>query len=239
MGKGALRTVKTILVVDDDREINELVHMSLSREGYRVVSAYHGMDVLPLVAEHNPDLIVLDVLLPGMDGFEICRELRRTSDIPILFASCKNEDIDKVLGLGLGGDDYIAKPFSPVELVARVKAHLRRSALRSKDVDDQSAILKYPGLTIDPITHTVLVEESAVALSAKEFKLLFQLAKNPNRIYKNDQLFSLLWDEQLIGDPHTVMVHVYNLRKKIESNPAKPRYILTIRGVGYKFNHAP
>ncbi|MBP1989993.1 response regulator transcription factor [Paenibacillus eucommiae] len=227
---------KTILVVDDDADINELLNISLTREGYHVVSAYRGADAIPLVIQHQPDLIILDVLLPDIDGFEICRELRKTSTIPILFLSCKDEEIDKVLGLGFGGDDYMAKPFSPIELVARVKAHMRRNYLLRKDIKEDDSILNFPGLSIDRSTHRVLVDGQQVSLSAKEFKLLFHLAQNPNRVYKNDQLFSLLWDEHFLGDPHTVMVHIYNLRKKIELNPAKPKYVMTIRGVGYKFN---
>ncbi|MDF2667878.1 MAG: response regulator transcription factor [Paenibacillus sp.] len=226
---------KTILVVDDDPDINELLKLSLSREGYNIIPAFRGSDAIVSMEKFNPDLIILDVLLPDMDGFELCRVLRKTSNVPILFLSCKDDDSDKVLGLGLGGDDYISKPFSPIELVARVKAHMRRNySLNDKEKD--STELKFPGLTIDRSTHRVMVDGQHVALSAKEFKLLFHLAQNPNRVYKNDQLFSLLWDEHFLGDPHTVMVHIYNLRKKIEINPAKPKYIMTLRGVGYKFN---
>lgn len=226
---------KTILVVDDDAEINELIALSLKTEGFRVLSSYDGHDALRMAHEHSPDLVILDVLLPGADGFHVCSELRKTSQVPILFLSCKDEDVDKVLGLGLGGDDYISKPFSPIELIARVKAHLRRNELlRAMPGTDQT--LRYGSLVIDPATHQVTVDGKPVKLSAKEFKLLFHLAKNPNRVYKNEQLFAMLWDDTYVGDTHTVMVHIYNLRKKIEKNPAEPRYILTIRGVGYKFN---
>lgn len=227
---------KTILVVDDDREINELLTMSLTREGYQVLSAYYGNEALALARQHTPDLVLLDVLLPDMDGFQVCSELRKSSNAPILFVSCKDEDIDKVLGLGLGGDDFISKPFSPIELVARVKAHMRRSYFLPKAEAEADQKLVFDRLLIDPATHRVLVDGKPIALSAKEFKLLFHLAKNPNRVYKNEQLFSLLWDDVHMGDTHTVMVHIYNLRKKLEENPAKPHYIRTIRGVGYKFN---
>lgn len=230
---------KTILVVDDDNEINELLTMALKREGFNVVSAFHGNEALALAGEHSPDLVILDVLLPGLDGFQICSELRKTSNVPILFVSCKDEDIDKVLGLGLGGDDFISKPFSPIELIARVKAHIRRNYLLHKNGVEADQTLRYDRLIIEPATHRVLVDNKPVALSAKEFKLLFHLAKNPNRVYKNEQLFTLLWDDVHMGDTHTVMVHIYNLRKKLEKNPAKPHYIHTIRGVGYKFNDKP
>lgn len=227
---------KTILVVDDDQEINELIAMSLKREGYRVISAFDGKSSLELAKTNSPDLVILDVLLPGMDGFEICSELRKTSNVPIMFVSCKDEDIDKVLGLRLGGDDFISKPFSPIELIARVKAHIRRNSMLQQKTVEQDQVLRYDNLVIDPNTHQVLVNNKPVELSAKEFKLLFHLAKNPNRVYKNEQLFAMLWDDVHIGDTHTVMVHIYNLRKKIEENPAKPKFIQTIRGVGYKFN---
>ncbi|SEL62229.1 response regulator transcription factor [Paenibacillus sp. OK003] len=226
----------TILIVDDDHEINELLTMSLKREGFQTVSAYTGVEALRAAQEHSPDLVLLDVLLPGMDGFQICSEIRKTSNVPILFVSCKDEATDKVIGLGLGGDDFISKPFSPIELIARVKAHIRRNNMPQKQEEQMDETLVFDQLLIDPATHRVLVGDKPIALSAKEFKLLFHLAKNPNRVYKNEQLFSLLWDDVHMGDTHTVMVHIYNLRKKLEKNPAKPQYIRTIRGVGYKFN---
>jgi DNA-binding response OmpR family regulator len=231
--------VQTILIVDDDYEINELISLSLKREGYQVISAYDGHEALSMAKQHSPDLVILDVLLPGMDGFEICSELRKMSTVPILFVSCKDEDIDKVLGLRLGGDDFITKPFSPIELIARVKAHMRRSYQFQKRETERDQILRYENLVINPVTHQVLVNDKPVELSPKEFKLLYHLAKNPNRVYKNEQLFSILWDEDHMGDTHTVMVHIYNLRKKLEENPAKPKFIQTIRGVGYKFNANP
>lgn len=229
-------SAQTILIVDDDKEINELISISLKREGYHVISAYDGHEALSLAKEHSPDLVILDVLLPKLDGFEVCSELRKISTVPILFVSCKDEDIDKVLGLRLGGDDFISKPFSVIELVARVKAHMRRNYQFQKRDLERDKVLKYENLVIDPNTHQVTVNGKHVELSPKEFKLLYHLAKNPNRVYKNEQLFTMLWDEDYVGDTHTVMVHIYNLRKKIEDNPAKPKYIQTIRGVGYKFN---
>lgn len=229
----------TILIIDDDQEINELLAMSLEREGFHTLSVYNGREAMETMQRHSPDLVLLDVLLPGSDGFQICSEIRKTSNVPILFVSCKDEDIDKVLGLGLGGDDFISKPFSPIELIARVKAHIRRSRLLQQNEEETNKTLVFDNLMIDPGSHLVLVDNKPVSLSAKEFKLLFHLAKNPNRVYKNEQLFSLLWDDVHMGDTHTVMVHIYNLRKKIEKNPAKPHYVRTIRGVGYTFNDKP
>jgi DNA-binding response OmpR family regulator len=225
-----------ILVADDDPEINELICLYLQKEGFKVISVDNGTAVFDKVREHQPKLIILDILMPGQDGMEVCRELRKTTTNPILFVSCKDDDIDKIVALGVGGDDYITKPFSPGELIARVKAHLRRNTMIENNKPEENPALEYPGLSIVPATHTVIVNGRQVALSAKEFKILFQLAQNPNRVFKNEQLFNMIWDADSIGDTRTVMVHISNLRKKIEEDPANPRYILTLRGVGYKFN---
>lgn len=224
-----------ILVVDDESEIVELIRLYLEREGYQVISASNGNQVFDLVQQHRPDLIILDILLPGIDGIEVCRQLRKTNNTPILFISCKSEDIDIILGLSMGGDDYITKPFSPSQLVARVKAHLRRNSLIDRQKEDPQRLL-YPGLEIDLVSHIVKVSGRPISLSAKEFDLLSLLAKTPNRVYKIEQLFEMVWSLDSLGDPRTLIVHISNLRKKIEPNPAEPRYIITVRGVGYKFN---
>jgi DNA-binding response OmpR family regulator len=224
-----------ILVVDDDPDIVELISLHLLKEGYELISADNGQQVFDLVLLHKPDLIILDILLPGMDGIEVCRQLRKNYNTPILFISCKSDDIDIILGLSMGGDDYITKPFSPGQLVARVKAHLRRYSLFSQTREDPQ-ILKFPGLEIDLISHIVQVGGKHISLSAKEFDLLTLLAKTPNRVYKLEHLFELIWSLDSLGDPRTLIVHISNLRKKIEPNPAEPRYIITVRGVGYKFN---
>ncbi|MCY9665320.1 response regulator transcription factor [Paenibacillus alginolyticus] len=226
---------ETILVVDDEQEIVQLIQLYLAREGYKVISANNGQDVFEIVKEHKPDLIILDILLPGLDGIEVCRQLRKTSNTPILFISCKSEDIDIILGLSMGGDDYMTKPFSPSQLVARVKAHLRRNSIREQHQDDPQ-LVKFPGLEIDLVSHIVRVNGQTISLSAKEFDLLSLMAKTPNRVYKIEHLFELIWSLDSMGDPRTLIVHISNLRKKIESNPAEPRYIITVRGVGYKFN---
>jgi DNA-binding response OmpR family regulator len=224
-----------ILVVDDEPEIVELISLYLLREGYEVIRANNGLQVFELVQQHRPDLIILDILLPGLDGIEVCRQLRKTYNHPIIFISCKKEDIDVILGLSMGGDDYITKPFSPSQLVARVKAQLRRYVITEQQREDPQ-ILKFPGLEIDMISHYVKVSGKPVSLSAKEFDLLSLLAKTPNRVYKIEQLFELIWSLESHGDPRTLIVHISNLRKKIEANPAEPRYIITVRAVGYKFN---
>jgi DNA-binding response OmpR family regulator len=224
-----------VLIVDDELEIVELISLYLVRDGYEVISANNGQQVFDVVLQHKPDLIILDILLPGMDGIEVCRQLRKTHNTPILFISCKSEDIDIILGLSMGGDDYITKPFSPSQLVARVKAHLRRNSLIEQNKEDPQRLL-YPGLEIDLISHIVMVGGQPISLSAKEFDLLTLLAKTPNRVYKIEHLFELVWSLDSLGDPRTLIVHISNLRKKIEPNPTEPRYIITVRGVGYKFN---
>jgi len=224
-----------ILVVDDEPEIIELLTLYLVRDGYEVISTGNGRQVFDLVSEHKPDLILLDILLPGLDGIEVCRQLRKTHNTPILFISCKSEDIDIILGLSIGGDDYITKPFSPSQLVARVKAHLRRNLLLDQQKDEPQQ-LRFPGLIIDLISHNVKVNGRPISLSSKEFDLLSIMAKTPNRVYKIEHLFELVWSLNSLGDPRTLIVHISNLRKKIEPNPAEPRYIITVRGVGYKFN---
>ncbi|WNR44962.1 response regulator transcription factor [Paenibacillus roseipurpureus] len=226
---------ETILIVDDEQEIVQLIQLYLIREGYHVLSVNNGHDVFPVVREHRPDLIILDILLPGLDGIEVCRQLRKTSNTPILFISCKSEDIDIILGLSMGGDDYMTKPFSPSQLVARVKALLRRNAIRDHYIDDQQ-LVRFPGLEINLASHVVRAGGQTISLSAKEFELLSLMAKTPNRVYKIEELFELIWSLDSMGDPRTLIVHISNLRKKIEVNPAEPRYIITVRGVGYKFN---
>lgn len=225
-----------ILVVDDEAEISQLITLYLAKNGFQVITAESGQKALELANNQRPDLIILDVVLPGLDGIEVCQELRRSSNLPILFLSCKCEDTDKIMGLTVGGDDYITKPFSPGELVARVKAHLRRSRLLGETKTQEKSILTYPGLVIDLTSHVVLVSNSPVILSAKEFQLLSLMAQNPNMVFSIEQLYQSLWNSHSFGDARTVMVHISNLRKKIESDPSNPKYIHTIRGAGYKFS---
>lgn len=224
-----------ILIVDDEMEIRDLICRYLVKENYRVISADCGAAALDMVNEHQPNLIILDILLPDHDGIEICSRLRPQTSAPILFLSCKDADLDKILGLSVGGDDYITKPFSPGELVARVKAHLRRA--NHIEVEERpKKLLRFPGLEIDFDSYAVRVGNEYITLPAKEFELLAVMAQNPNRLYRTEQLYNLIWKENSIGDTRTVMVHISNLRKKIEKDPANPDYILTVRGIGYKFN---
>ncbi|MDF2724355.1 MAG: response regulator transcription factor [Paenibacillus sp.] len=224
-----------VLIVDDENEIGELICLYLAKEGYQTLTVFDGYSALDMVEKHKPELIILDIQLPGLDGFEVCLELRKKTKAPILFLSCKGEDVDKILALGVGGDDYITKPFSPGELVARVKAHLRRSRMLFEPVAAE-VDLRYGDLMIDPKSFTVTLRGESISLSAKEYQLLLLLAKNPDRVFSLDQLFTQIWESPSIGDPRTVIVHISNVRKKIEDDPSHPTYILTIRGGGYKFN---
>lgn len=227
-----------IMVVDNEMEIIQLMKLYLSREGYDVVWTTDSTKAAALAQDERPDLILLDVVMPGLSGIELCGKIREQSDVPILFVSCKGQEMDKVLGLSIGGDDYITKPFSPTELVARVKAHLRRRNLSNASGNisnmDRNA-LSVGDLEVDLSAHTVTVEGNPVHLTAKEFELLVLLCKYPNRVFTGRQIFDSLWDTYGIDDDvRTVMVHISNLRKKIEPNPEKPQYIHTVRGVGYK-----
>jgi DNA-binding response OmpR family regulator len=230
---------KKILVVDDEPEITELIGLYLSREGFDIHTADDGTDALKLAADLRPDLMILDIQLKEMDGIEICRKIREQSNVPILFVSCKDDDTDIIHGLEAGGDDYITKPFSPRQLVARVQAHLRRQHLHTAGGTlDQgtTSLLSFEGLTINLDAHTVHVGNRLVPISAKEFDLLSHLARHPNKAFHLDDLYKLIWGADSVGDTRTLMVHISNLRKKIEANPANPEFILTVRGFGYKFN---
>lgn len=229
-----------ILVVDDDQDIREVLQLYLKKEGYNVVMAENGDIALTLIEEHEIDLVLLDVMMPGLDGFETCQSIRKKTNIPIMFLSAKEDDIDKILGLRIGGDDYITKPFSPGVLMAKIKAQLRRdrqSRFESRDEQHlkENPILQFPNLTIDMNSCVVKRKEVDVSLPAKEYQLLCVFAKNAGRVFSVEQLFQLIWGEDSLGDNRTVMVHISNLRKKIESDPAKPVFIQTVRGIGYKF----
>ncbi|OUM99470.1 MAG: DNA-binding response regulator [Paenibacillaceae bacterium ZCTH02-B3] len=228
-----MTTAKKVLIIDDDQDIGRLVGMYLRNEGYEVEYTPRGDEAVPLAKQMSPDLIILDVMLPGYDGVEICRDLRRFTDVPILFLSGKKDETDIVVGLMAGGDDYITKPFRPRELVARVKVQFRR---RQVVAPAGAHELQYPDLSIDLLSRTVMVRGERVVLSAKEFDLLALMAKNPNRVYQVEELFELVWGEHSLGDTRTLIVHISNLRKKIETDPTRPQFIVTVRGVGYRFN---
>lgn len=227
-----------IMIVDNEMEIIQLLRLYLTKEGFNVIWTTDSNSALSLAKEENPDLILLDIVMPGLSGFEVCNKIREHFDIPILFISCKGDDTDKILGLSLGGDDYITKPFSPSEVIARVKAHLRRSRINAPVENNERSTRKisFGEFTIDPDSHSVNIKNDEIHLTVKEFELLMLLCQSPNRVFTSKQIFDQVWNSYgLEEDYRTVMVHISNLRKKIEEDPEHPKYILTVRGVGYKF----
>ncbi len=227
-----------ILLIDDEMDIIELIKQYLIKEEFTIDTATNAKDGMKAIQSFEPDLIILDVMMPDIDGIELCLDIRKITNVPILFLSCKAEEMDKVMALSAGGDDYITKPFQPGELIARVKAHLRRNRLLVNNSELEGNI-QYGGLKLNMDTREVCVNESMVNLSNKEFEILALLIRNPKRIYSMEQLFQMVWKmDSLDGDARTIMVYISNLRKKIEQNPSDPKYIINVRGVGYKFNHA-
>lgn len=226
---------ETILIVDDDADIREIITIYLEKEGYRLVSASDGNQALELAFLINPDLIILDMMLPGLDGIEICQELRKKLTAPIIFLSCKSTPSDKSIGLIAGGDDYMSKPFDSMELLARVKAHLRRNRMLESLSHINNTVICYPGLRIDLDSYLVMSNDQLVSLSPREFQLLALLAQNPGIVFSTEQLFQTIWGSESLGDFRTLMVHISNIRKKIEPDQKLPTYIKTIKGVGYKF----
>ena len=232
---------RNILVVDDELTIREVVRRYLELEGFAVTEAETGPQALSILQDSQPDLIVLDIMLPGVDGFSITRRLRSTSehnplrtegDIPIILLTARSNEVDRVAGLELGADDYVIKPFSPRELVARVKVILRRTIVQEVESENP---LEYGGLSLDPRSRSVNVDGKGVSLTAKEFDLLWFLLRHPRQVFTRQQLLERVWGYEFDGYESTVTVHVRRLREKLESNPSKPNYVQTVWGVGYKF----
>ncbi len=224
-----------ILIVEDEEAIADLEKDYLELSGFEVEIASDGTSGLQKALEEEFQLVILDLMLPGVDGFEICRQIREKKNIPIIMVSAKKDDIDKIRGLGLGADDYMTKPFSPSELVARVKAHLNRyERLVSSNVKENS-IVEIRGIKIDKTARRVWVNGEEKNFTSREFDLLTFLAENPNHVFTKDELFRKIWDMDSVGDIATVTVHIKKIREKIEVNSAKPQYIETIWGVGYRF----
>ena len=223
----------TVLVVDDEPSIGEVVSIYLQRAGYQVIVARDGQAALEALERQPPDLVVLDLMLPKVDGLEIARRLRAQGDTPIIMLTAKREESDRITGLETGADDYVVKPFSPQELVSRVKAVLRRT--RGSVPGSAEHALEFVGLRIDPKTHLVQVQGKEESLTVKEFDLLWLLARHPRQVFSREQLLDLVWGMTDYVDPSTVTVHVRRLREKIEPDPSNPRHIQTVWGVGYKF----
>ena len=224
---------KKILVVDDEKRIVEIVKAYLEKDGYRVIAAYDGSSALDSARRYSPDLIVLDLMLPEVSGWDVCRELRRKSDVPIIMLTARRDEVDRIAGLEMGADDYVVKPFSPQELVSRVRAVLRRT--RGRPFGAEAAPLEFEDLLIDPGTRIVTVRGEEMQLTAKEFDLLLFLASNARHVFNRDQILDRVWGLAAYIDSGTVTVHIRRLREKIEIDPSNPRHILTVWGVGYKF----
>jgi len=228
-----------ILIVDDEENIVALVTHYLSREGFETRAAYDGPAGLAAFRATTPSLLILDLMLPGLPGTELCREVRRTSDVPILMLTARDDIVDKVVGFELGADDYLPKPFLPQELVARVKALYRRAACGTAPATDETAALRFATLTVDPSRREVLTHGHAVELRPKEFDLLLMLARHPGQVFSREQLLSKVWGYDFEGQSRTVDVHVQHVREKIEAAGGSPGLIATVWGVGYKFEDVP
>ncbi len=220
-----------VLVVDDEKTLVKALSFNLEKEGFRVEQAYDGEEALQKVFELKPDIVVLDLMLPKVEGFEVCRQIRKKLEVPIIMLTARSEDIDKVLGLELGADDYLTKPFNSRELVARIKAILRRSTVRDEEA---KKIIQIGNLQVDLLQHRARVGDQDISLTSKEFALLSFLASNAGNVYSREQLLEQVWGYDYYGDVRTVDVHIRHLREKLERDPANPELIITVWGTGYK-----
>ena len=223
--------MKKILIVDDEVDIANSIQYVLTQEGFSTMLAHDGLRAMDVIEKDRPDLVILDLMMPGIDGYEVCRRVRSVDKkTPILMLTARTSEIDTVVGLELGANDYVAKPVRLRELVARVKAHLREAP----ELQPEPAGIKLGDLYIDTDSRTVKVKDEEIELTFKEFELLLAMAKQPNRVFSRDQLFSQVWGSDFLGESRTVDVHIRYLREKLESNPSQPKHILTVRGVGYR-----
>lgn len=224
----------TILMVDDEAEIIKLMDIYLKNEGYTLLSASNGVEALDILRKHHVDLIILDVMMPQMDGIQACMKIREENNIPIIMLSAKSQEIDKIAGLSIGADDYVTKPFSPLELIARIKSQLRRfNQLNTSPVHDENEI-RIDDLVINAASHRVTVAGEEVKLTPREFSLLHMLAVNRGLVLSMDKIYTEVWNEPFMESKNTVMVHIRKLREKIEKDPQQPIYIKTVWGIGYK-----
>ncbi len=222
-----------IMLVDDEPDILDLLEKALNIEGfYNIIKIDNGISAVITCKEIQPDIIILDVMLPDIDGYEVCKQIREFSHCPVLFLSSKNDELDKILGLAVGGDDYVTKPFSPKEMVYRVKAGLRRAEYRQVPIRDFS--IKIGELMIDTDGCRVMKNNKEIGLTAREFEILRYLAENLGRVISRERLYEIVWGEDSFGCDNTIMVHIRHLREKLEENPATPQYIITMKGLGYK-----
>ncbi|MEW8955644.1 response regulator transcription factor [Clostridium sp.] len=221
-----------ILIAEDEQDLRDLVKLHLSKEGFNVLSASNGAEALELFKANHIDLAILDVMMPYMDGFQVLKYIREVSEIPVIFVTARGEDTDKILGLGLGADDYVVKPFSPIELMARVQAQLRRYYKYTNGKTNTEIAIG--DLVLHKDSCTIYKNNDALELNAKEYRIMELLMDNPGKVYTKKQLYENVWQDTYYGDDNTIMVHISHLRDKIEENPRSPKYLKTIRGIGYK-----
>ena len=232
--------MNTILICDDDKDIVSALDIYLTSEGFRTVKAYDGLECLRLAESEPVDLILLDVMMPGLDGIRTTAKLRESCNVPIILLTAKSEDSDKILGLNIGADDYITKPFNPIEVIARVKSQLRRyTSLGGKSGGvENTKLLTNGGIALDDSAKSVTVDGDQVSLTPLEYNILLLLLKNPGRVFSTSQIYELVWNDPSLGSENTVAVHIRHLREKIEIDPADPRYIKVVWGLGYKMEKA-
>ena len=224
-----------ILVCDDDKEIVDAIDIYLSQEGYHILKAYDGLQAIEIMKKEEVHLILLDIMMPNLDGIRATRKIRETSSVPIIMLSAKSEDVDKILGLNIGADDYITKPFNPLELIARVKSQLRRyTKLGNLATEEKEAVYVCGGLVVNDDLKTVTVDGEPVKLTPIEYNILVLLIKNQGKVFSIEQIYENIWNEEAIGADNTVTVHIRHIREKIEINPREPRYLKVVWGIGYK-----
>lgn len=224
-----------ILVCDDDKEIVDAIDIYLSQEGYHILKAYDGLQAIEIMKKEEVHLILLDIMMPNLDGIRATRKIQETSSVPIIMLSAKSEDVDKILGLNIGADDYITKPFNPLELIARVKSQLRRyTQLGNLATEEKEAVYVCGGLVVNDDLKTVTVDGEPVKLTPIEYNILVLLIKNQGKVFSIEQIYENIWNEEAIGADNTVAVHIRHIREKIEINPREPRYLKVVWGIGYK-----
>jgi len=226
--------MEEILVCDDEKEIVDAIEIYLSQDDYLVRKAYNGEQALAMLKEHNIKLVVLDIMMPVLDGIRTAMKIREFSAVPIIFLSAKGEDTDKILGLNIGADDYVTKPFNPLELMARIKSHLRRYTVLGSLNTENNALIQVGGLEINDETKEVFVDGEQIKMTPIEYSILLLLMKNPGKVFSINQIYENIWNEEAIGADNTVAVHIRHIREKIEINPKDPRYLKVVWGVGYK-----
>jgi len=228
---------EVILVVDDEKEIRDLIGIYLLNDGYSIIKAANGAEALKVIKDENVDLIILDIMMPIMDGMEACMKIREEKNMPIIMLSAKSEDMDKIMGLTTGADDYVSKPFNPLELLARVKSQLRRYKRLNLVEDKDESIIEVDDLYINTNTHEIKIGDKDVRLTPREFDILLFIAKNRGVVFSIKKIYEAVWKEEFMESDNTIMVHIRKIREKIEENPRKPRFIKTVWGVGYKIEN--